>query len=83
MCVNLLHRTHLTLIVGASNAVLPSRALILDSIHSPDFQTHVSARYFTDLNYDRGRGFFLRNAKVGALKVDGYLFDRHKVYAGI
>ena len=29
MCVNLLHRTYLTLIVGASNAVLPSRALIL------------------------------------------------------
>ena len=29
MSVNLLHRTYLTLIVGASNAVLPSRALIL------------------------------------------------------
>ena len=29
MCVDLLHRTYLTLIVGASNAVLPSRALIL------------------------------------------------------
>ena len=29
MCVNLLHRTYLTLMVGASNAVLPSRALIL------------------------------------------------------
>ena len=29
MCVDLLHRTYLTLIVGASNAVLPRRALIL------------------------------------------------------